>query len=190
MTTHMRRLLFLAVVSACGAAVPAAAPSTDAPPTARAAVVVAVVAADTLDVRLEGGNRERIRLTGVAAPGVGSCFAKEAAAETRRRALGRRVTLIGAGTRAYVELPGRRDLGRLLVGGGFAQVAGSSFARFAVYAPAQQAADSENLGMWGRCAADLAVGVSGPAQAALGDRISYAATVRNRGPLTAPRVLL
>ena len=186
----MRRLLLLALLAACGAAVPAAAPSLDAPSAGRAAVVVAVVGGDTLDVRLETGARERIRVTGIAAPRPGSCFAKEAAAETRRRVLGRRVTLIGAGTRAYVELPGRRDLGRLLVAGGFAQIAGSPFARFTAYVPAQQAADSDNVGMWGACAADLVVGVSGPTQAVLGERIEFVATVRNRGRLAAPRVTL
>ena len=183
----MRRFVFLVAVAATAVGLPVAS-SADA--TVRTGVVVGVSRGDVLDVRLSDGTRERVRLAGVSAPGAGSCFSRRSAAAARRLAIGRRVALTRRGTSAYADLSRGGDLGRLLLAEGALQIAGSAFDRFASYVPAQRAADAENRGLWGACAADLAVGVTGPGQAVVGERVEYAATVRNRGPLAAPRVTL
>jgi micrococcal nuclease len=94
--------------------------------------VTHVVDGDTIDVRLARGAVERVRVIGIDTPERGACWASEATAATRRLTQGRAVTLVGDATQAtrdrygrllaYVSLPGGRDLGYELVGGGFARV--------------------------------------------------------------------
>jgi endonuclease YncB( thermonuclease family) len=185
----VRRLRLLLLAAAC-VLVPAAGASPGAVAVERSGVVVSVGDSGELQVRLDRGGSARIWLPGVVVPARGSCFGTRAAAELRRLALGKAIRLVGAHARAYVELPGGRDLGRLLVAGGFARLDGRGFSRFPRYVPVQHAADVEKRGMWGACAADLAVGMTAPAQAGVGERLEYSATVRNRGPLAAPGVRL
>jgi uncharacterized repeat protein (TIGR01451 family) len=150
--------------------------------------ILRVVSGDTLDVRLDGGAVQRVRLLGVVAPSPGSCFSRTATATTRALAVGRRVSL----TSGYVDVAGRGDLGRLLVDRGAAQVDswGRGFSRFVPYVPVQQRAERANRGMWRACAADVAVTLEAPQDARPGDEITYLAHVTNLGPLPAARVAL
>lgn len=116
--------------------------------------VTRVVDGDTVDVRLAGGARERVRLIGIDTPEVGRCGAAQATAAARRLAQGARVVLRGDATQAtrdrygrllaYVWLPGGRDLGyRLLAAGhGRVYVYGRPFQRLAAYRAAEQAGRS------------------------------------------------
>ena len=184
---------FWSIIALCALAlvVSEAAPATK--PAAVKGRVVRVVSGDTLDIRLDGGALERVRLLGVAAPQAGSCFSRTAAATTRSLAGARRVTLAsGLHRLAYVDVAGRGDLGRILVDRGAAQVDswGRGFARFVPYVPVQQRAERANRGMWRTCAADVAVTLEAPQDARPGDQVVYLAHVTNLGPLAARSVAL
>jgi len=170
---------------------------SDAAPATKAGAldgrVLRVISGDTLDVRLDDGSADRVRLLGVVAPRAGSCFARAATATTRALAGGRRVTLMSGSRRlAYVDVAGRGDLGRLLVDRGAAEVDswGRGFSRFVAYVPVQQRAERANRGMWRACAADVAVALEAPEDARPGDEVTYLAHVTNLGPLPATRVAL
>ena len=187
----MQRFWSILALCALALVVSDAAPATK--PGAVAGRVLRVVSGDTLDVRLEGGAVERVRVLGVAAPRAGSCFSRAATATTRALAGARRVTLAsGSQGLAYVDIAGRGDLGRLLVDRGVAQVDswGRGFARFVPYVPVQQRAELANRGMWRACAADVAVTLEAPQDARPGDEVTYLAHVTNLGPLPAARVAL
>ena len=95
-------------------------------------IVTRVVDGDTVDVRLDGGKSERVRLIGIDAAERGTCFSSQATERARQLALSKPVVLRGDRTQdtrdrygrllAYVWLPGGRDLGYQLVAGGFAKV--------------------------------------------------------------------
>jgi uncharacterized repeat protein (TIGR01451 family) len=183
------RFVSVLLLLALAGVLSAAAPATER--RSVVATVTGVVAADTLDVRLASGGTSRVRVAGVRAPTAGACYADEASAEARRLALGKRVALVRDGAGAYVRLPGGADLGLALVLRGFAQIDawGPSFARFPAYVPAQQRAERANGGIWGACAADVAVALdAAPRPAAVGGRLTYTVTVSNGGPLAAPNV--
>lgn len=187
----MQRFWSILALCALALVVSDAAPATK--PGAREGRVLRVVSGDTLDVRLDGGAVERVRLLGAVAPRGGSCFSRAAAATTRALAGGRRVILASGSNRlAYVDVAGRGDLGRLLVDRGVAQVDswGRGFARFVPYVPVQQSAERANRGMWRACAADVAVTLEAPQDARPGDEVTYLAHVTNLGPLPAARVAL
>jgi uncharacterized repeat protein (TIGR01451 family) len=150
--------------------------------------VTAVLAGDTLQVRFANGKRQKLHILGVSAPPKGSCFANEAAAATRSLALGRTVKLGGTAPAAYVTLPDGSDLGGQLIANGFAEIDAwrPAFSRLVSYVPLQQAAETDNHGLWGACAADLSVELTAvPAAVVVGDHISYTATITNAGPLAA-----
>jgi endonuclease YncB( thermonuclease family) len=149
--------------------------------------VTAVISGDALQVKVKG-KTTMVRVLGVSAPPAGSCFAADSAAATRTLALNQTVRLSSAGTSAYVTLPDGSDLGRRLITDGVAQIDsfGHSFSRLAAYVPVQQAAETNNKGMWGACAADLSVHlVADPNAVVVGDTIKYSATITNAGPLAA-----
>jgi uncharacterized repeat protein (TIGR01451 family) len=181
----VRRVVSFLFLVALAGAVSAGAP---AEPRSQRAVVTAVRAADALVVRLASGKVVGVRVAGVRAPAAGACFAGEATAGTRQLALGRRVALVRDGAGYSVSLPGGADLGLALVAGGFAQVDawGPIVSRFPAYVAAQQRAERANQGVWGACAADVAVAIAAaPNPVAVGGRVTYTVTVSNRGPLTA-----
>lgn len=156
-------------------------------------MVTGVPTADTLDVLLASGKRERIHVAGVRAPAAGACYAGEATAGARELALAKRVVLLREAAGRYVTTSGGADLGRLLLSRGLAQIDvwNRPFARFPAYVPVQRRAEEANVGMWGACAADVAVtlGVT-PNPVSIGGRLTYTVAVSNRGPLAAPRVEL
>ena len=188
-----RRLLWIGALLALGGAVTVtAAASRHATPQTTASVV-GVPAGDTLLVRVGKQKATRVHVLGVRTPTGSACYAGAAAAATRSLALGRRVTLVGELARgAYVSLPNGSDLGRTLLGRGAAQVDvwGTRFSRLAAYVPLQEAAASAAAGMWGACAADVSVSVSGAERALPGQYVTYTVTARNAGPLAAPTVTL
>src|SRR5215216_4272042 len=113
-------------------------------------VVTRVVDGDTVDVRLDAGRVERVRLIGIDTPEVGTCGAAAATTAARRLAGDARVVLRGDASQdtrdrygrllAYVWLPGGRDLGfRLLAGGhGRVYVYDRPFERLPAYRRAEQ----------------------------------------------------
>lgn len=127
------------------------------------AVVTQVLDGDTLDVRLAGGKRERVRLIGIDAAERGACFADQSAARARQLALSQPVVLRGDGTQdtrdrygrllAYVWLPGGRDLGYQLVAGGYARVYvyRTPFQRLGAYRTAEGRAKRAGAGAWKAC---------------------------------------
>ena len=158
-----------------------------APTTAR---VTAVSAGDTLQVRLKNGKRLKVHVLGISAPPRGSCFANESTAATRALTLNQTVKLSAAKPAAYVALPDGSDLGKQLLAAGNAHIDafGASFSRLASYVPVQQDAETANRGLWGACAADLSVELAAkPAAVAVGDLITYTATITNAGPLAAQK---
>ena len=126
-------------------------------------IVTRVVDGDTLDVRLDGGKSERVRLIGIDAAERGTCFSSQATERARQLALSQPVVLRGDRTQdtrdrygrllAYVWIPGGRDLGYQLVAGGFAKVYvySSPFQRLPAYRTAESRAQSSAAGRWNAC---------------------------------------
>ncbi len=131
---------------------------------------MSVVDGDTLDVRLAGGRRERIRMIGIDAPELSpaECLGSQARTRARQLVQGKPVRLIGDASQAtrdryrrllaYVTFSGRRDLGRQLVAEGFATVYvyDRPFGRVSGYRAAERTAKSGARGIWTRCAAETA----------------------------------
>lgn len=126
-------------------------------------VVTKVVDGDTLDVRLDTGKQERVRVIGIDAPERGSCLSAQASARTKALVLSKRVVLRSDSTQAtrdrygrllaYVDIAGKLDLGMRLVGEGFAEVYiyGRPFVRVSAYRSSEATAKSRALGIWGAC---------------------------------------
>jgi micrococcal nuclease len=124
--------------------------------------VMRVVDGDTLIARV-GRKSERVRLIGIDAPEVGSCYASAASARARQLSLSRHVRLLGDRSQsrrdrygrllAYVQLPNGHDLGRELVVGGFAKVYvyARPFARLSTYRTSESAARRGRHGLWSAC---------------------------------------
>jgi endonuclease YncB( thermonuclease family) len=188
-----RRFLWIGALLAIGGAVTVTAAASRHVTPKTTARVVGVPTGDTLLVRVGKQKPARVHILGVRAPAGSSCYAGESKAATRGLAMGQRVTLIGDLVRgAYVVLPNGSDLARTLLGRGAAQVDvwGPQFSRLAAYVPVQESSESSATGMWGACAADLSVSVSGPARVLPGEYATYTVTAKNAGPLATQRVNL
>jgi endonuclease YncB( thermonuclease family) len=165
------RWALLSILVAVGGFASAALVVRDAPASAEARAwfrlegrVVRVVDGDTLDVRITGGARERIRLIGIDTPERGACFANEATSALARVASGRRVVLIGDKTQdrrdrykrllAYVQLPNGSDAARTLIAAGYGRVYvyAKAFARLGAYRSAESLAKGASTGLWSFCA--------------------------------------
>jgi micrococcal nuclease len=123
-----------------------------------------VVDGDTLDVTLNGGKRERVRVIGIDTPERGDCYFTQASRRTASLALGKRVVLRGDPTQdtrdrysrllAYVDIGGSQDLGVRLVREGYAAVYvfRRPFARLASYQAAAASAKASRAGAHTACA--------------------------------------
>ena len=130
--------------------------------------VVRVIDGDTVDVRLTGGKRERVRLIGIDATEHGACFSSQASSRARALALDKQVVLRGDPTQdtrdrygrllAYVWLPGGKDLGYRLTAEGFAKVYvyRDVFQRHSAYVQAERLAKAVPRGLWQGCKAETA----------------------------------
>lgn len=161
-----RWLLFAClVVNACalGAVAAASAPAAESGRFALRGTVTHVVDGDTLDVRITGGQRERIRLIGIDAPEPAECYGSKAKTRMRQLAQGKRVRLIGDPTQdtrdryrrllAYLVLAKGRDVGRHLITEGLAKVYvyNRPFQRVSGYRVSERGAKSQARGLWTEC---------------------------------------
>jgi micrococcal nuclease len=159
-----RSLLLVAVAALSFLGAGSGARARDAGSFRLTGTVVRVVDGDTLDVRLSGGRRERVRVIGIDAPETQprECFSAQATSRARAFSQGRRVTLVGDGSQdtrdrysrllAYVDRAGG-DLGERLLVGGFARVYvfDKPFRRLPRYRAAEASARAAHRGLWGTC---------------------------------------
>lgn len=125
--------------------------------------VIHVFDGDTVEVRLDTGVTERVRLIGINAPERGACYADRARAAARSLAKDRRVVLRGDATQdmrdrygrllAYVWLADGRDLGYRLIAGGFGKVYvyRVPFERLSAYREAERQGKRLRDSLWNRC---------------------------------------
>jgi endonuclease YncB( thermonuclease family) len=138
--------------------------------------VVRVVDGDTLDVQLDGGLVERIRLIGIDAPELVDprtamqCFAEEASTHARELLDGQAVALeldlsqsqrdAFGRTLAYVWLPDGRNFGEVMIADGFAHeyTFDQPYADTDAFRSAQDGAIRAQTGIWSptTCAGDTA----------------------------------
>jgi endonuclease YncB( thermonuclease family) len=133
------------------AAVALLAGSADAGRFSFAGKVTHVVDGDTVDVRLDSGKQQRVRLIGIDTPERGECGYARATSAARRLAQGQRVVLQGDATQDTRDRYGRllayvwianRDLGleQLRAGNARVYVYDRAFQRLAVYRKAARPA--------------------------------------------------
>jgi micrococcal nuclease len=158
----VRYLLALLVLALAAAVVAASArPAHERAFTLRGTVTY-VVDGDTLDVRLDDGRRERVRLIGIDTPERGACLSGPASAQARRLADDKRVVLRGDATQDTRDRYGRllayawvrgRDLGFQQVTSGLARVYvyGRPFQRLGAYRRAEQAGQKRARNVWRGC---------------------------------------
>ena len=127
-----------------------------------AANVTGVSDGDSIRVRI-GRRSERVRLIGIDAPELGTCYWRESSAALTTLVLGKRVRLIGDRTQArrdvykrrlaYVVLRNGTDAGRYLLTRGFAVVFDTNrpFVRQAAYAKAAADAAASGAGLHVAC---------------------------------------
>jgi endonuclease YncB( thermonuclease family) len=188
-----RRGLFIVLLLALAGGITFTATASRRGVEKHTARVVGAPAADTLLVKIGKAKKAaRVRVLGIRAPSVSSCYGGAALAQARSLALAKQVVLAGdVKNGAYVTLPTGQDLGLLLVTQGAAQVdPAAAFKRLPQYAGAQQAAEQGGVGMWHECAADVYVSMTGPDSGFPGQNLSYDVAVTNAGPLAASSVKL
>jgi micrococcal nuclease len=125
-------------------------------------VVTTVVDGDTIDARLDGGRRERVRLIGIDTPERGGCLSARATAQARRLADDERVILRGDATQdtrdrygrllAYAWIRGR-DLGYQQIASGLARVYvyDRPFQRLSAYRRAETLGRTRPQNLWRSC---------------------------------------
>lgn len=156
---HVLALLVLALVAAIVAA--SAQPAREGAFTLRGTVTY-VVDGDTLQVRLDSGRRERVRLIGIDTPERGDCLAVRATGEARRLADDERVVLRGDATQDTRDRYGRllayawvrgHDVGFQQVASGLARVYvyERPFQRLSAYRRAEQVGRTRTRNVWRGC---------------------------------------
>jgi micrococcal nuclease len=159
----VRRLgLLCAIAALAGVVVASAEPSTSGQFTLRGTVSY-IVDGDTLEVALDNGRSERVRLIGIDTPERGGCFAGRATGAARSLADDRHVLLKGDGTQstrdrygrllAYAWIEGRRDLGYQLLARGLARVYvhDRPFERLSAYRHAERVGRGLPSSVWRSC---------------------------------------
>jgi micrococcal nuclease len=118
---------------------------------------------DTLEVALDNGRSERVRLIGIDTPERGQCYAGKATGAARALADDQRVLLKGDGTQAtrdaygrllaYVWIRARRDLGYQLLARGVAKVYvyDRPFERLSAYRHAERIGRRLPSSVWTGC---------------------------------------
>lgn len=118
---------------------------------------------DTLQVRLEGGKRERVRLLGIDTPEREECLYRRATESARALTLGEQVTIVFDESQperdrfgrllAYVELEGGRDVAETQLERGFAQIfnAARPFEREDAYDEAEDRGRRAEPSIWRTC---------------------------------------
>jgi micrococcal nuclease len=141
---------------------------------ARASTVVNVVDGDTVDVQLEDGSSQRVRLIGIDAPERGQCFGAEASAHAWELLDGQIVALEIDPTQgdvdqygralAYVWLPDGRNFGEVMIADGFAReyTYDQPYVHSEAFKAAQAVATGGQLGMWSTSSCAAAVVSEGP----------------------------
>lgn len=157
----MKRVLLLLALAA---AVPGS--TVHAAPADRFTVrgtVTHVFDGDTLEVLLDPGVTERVRLIGINTPERGACYAERARTAARSLADDRRAVLRGDATQerrdrhgrllAYVWLPDGRDLGYSLIAAGLGKVFVHRvpFQRLSAYREAERRGQRLRDSLWNRC---------------------------------------
>jgi micrococcal nuclease len=164
-----RRLLQIVLLVACPLASAGCAGILDGsgPSEPMTATVVRAVDGDTLLVRLDSGDRERVRVIGIdtpedVAPGRPvQCWSRKAAAFTKAALEGRSVTLVlgreqhdrYGRTLAYVTRSDGFDLEAELLRGGFARTLtiAPNDERAPRYRALERSARRGGVGLWGAC---------------------------------------
>jgi micrococcal nuclease len=159
----LRRLVLLVMfLGLAGGVASAARPAGEGRFTLRGTVSY-VVDGDTLQVALDNGRGERVRLIGVDTPERGRCFAATATRTARALADDRRVLLKGDATQAtrdrygrllaYVWINGARDLGFQLLARGVAKVYvyDRPFQRLGAYRRAESIGRRLSSSVWRGC---------------------------------------
>jgi micrococcal nuclease len=169
----VRPVLALLVLALAATVVAASAqPAREGAFTLRGTVTY-VVDGDTLNVRLVGGRRERVRLIGVDTPERGACLSGPATAQARRLADGKRVILRGDATQDTRDRYGRllayawvrgRDLGFQQVTSGLARVYvyDRPFQRLSAYRRAEKAGRKRPQNVWRGCPVPAAPPAAAP----------------------------
>lgn len=123
-----------------------------------AATVTRIIDGDTIDV-----DGERVRILGIDTPEEGECYADKATAALAAMVDGRQVTLVADASQGDVDKYGRllryvedadgTDAGLMLVAQGYAReyTYDAPHARQTAYRSAENAAQAQNLGLWGSC---------------------------------------
>jgi micrococcal nuclease len=163
MMRALRRLALVLALAATASVVVASAEPADSGGFTLRGTVSYVVDGDTLEVALDNGRSERVRLIGVDTPERGRCFAGRATGLARRLADDHRVLLKGDGTQAtrdvygrllaYAWIDSRRDLGFQLLAGGVAKVYVHErpFQRLTAYRHAERIGRGLSDSLWRGC---------------------------------------
>ncbi len=144
------------------------APTAPTDPAAALVPVLGVIDGDTIAVRLNGA-RTKVRLIGVDTPETRKpntpvqCYGKQAGSRMQSLVQSRTVHLVADPSQSdkdrygrllrYVAAPDGRDVGLLLVAGGFAReyTYDTAYARQDAYRAAQIRAQGGKVGLWGAC---------------------------------------
>jgi micrococcal nuclease len=160
----MRRLSTISGILACSALLAVTAHGANSGAFTLHGNVTHVVDGDTVDVRLDNGRRERVRLIGIDTPEVGQCGFAKASGYAHTVALGRTAVLVGDATQTTRDRYGRllayvwaggRDLGYQQLERGFARVYvyDRPFQRLPAYRRAERAGRGRPDSIWRGCSA-------------------------------------
>jgi micrococcal nuclease len=158
----VRPILALLVLAVAAAVVAATAQPAREGAFAFRGTVTSITDGDTINVRLDSGRRERVRLIGIDTPERGACLSARATAQARRLAGNQRVVLRGDATQDTRDRYGRllayawvrgRDLGYQQVAAGLARVYvyDRPFQRLGAYRRAEALGRTRPQNVWRGC---------------------------------------
>ena len=159
----VRPILALLVLAVAAAVVAATAQPAREGAFALRGTVTSIPDGDTINVRLDNGRRERVRLIGIDAPERAACLSAQATAQARRLAGNQRVLLRGDPTQDTRDRYGRllayawvrgRDVGYQQVEAGLARVYvyDRPFQRLGAYRRPEAIGRTRPRNVWSTCA--------------------------------------